>query len=214
MRRILAILLFAVFAAWGVNVKLYLKDGGFHLVREYQVQADRVRFYSVERSQWEEIPLDMVDLKRTQTEAAAREKIRAIPDGTYEAESFLDDDGAGLQNIPIKVRVIVDGDDLTVDFSEMADEVPGTINSGRSRCSSCSFKKSSVEACTASNPGLPLPPFPAIARSAAASAPFLVWKLMYPQCARCDMTTDRRLPYCVKKLSMACCGRMASSRSP
>jgi N-methylhydantoinase B len=66
-----------------------------------------------------------------QTEAAAREKIRAIPDGTYEAESFLDDDGAGLQNIPIKVRVIVAGDELTVDFSEMADEVPGTINSGR-----------------------------------------------------------------------------------
>src|SRR5580693_1619398 len=74
MRRILAILLFAVFAAWGVNLKLYLKDGGFHLVREYQVQADRVRFYSVERSQWEEIPLDMVDLKRTQTEAAARQE--------------------------------------------------------------------------------------------------------------------------------------------
>ena len=74
MRRILAILLFAVFAAWAVNVKLYLKDGGYHLVREYQVQSDRVRFYSVERSQWEEIPLDMVDLKRTQAEAAARQE--------------------------------------------------------------------------------------------------------------------------------------------
>jgi len=74
MRRILAILLFAVFAAWAVNVKLYLKDGGYHLVREYQVQSDRVRFYSVERSQWEEIPLDMVDLKRTETEAAARQE--------------------------------------------------------------------------------------------------------------------------------------------
>jgi hypothetical protein len=74
MRRILAILLFAAFAAWAVNVKLYLKDGGFHLVREYQVQADRVRFYSVERSQWEEIPLDLVDVKRTETEAAARQE--------------------------------------------------------------------------------------------------------------------------------------------
>jgi hypothetical protein len=73
MRRILAILLLAVFAAWGaINVKLYLKDGGYHLVREYEVQADRVRYYSVERSQWEEIPLDLVDLKRTQAEAAAR----------------------------------------------------------------------------------------------------------------------------------------------
>jgi hypothetical protein len=74
MRRILAILLFAVFAAWAVNVKLYLKDGGYHLVREYQVQSDRVRFYSVERSQWEEIPLEMVDLKRTEAEAAARQQ--------------------------------------------------------------------------------------------------------------------------------------------
>jgi hypothetical protein len=75
MRRILAFLLLAVFAAWAaINVKLYLKDGGYHLVREYQVQSDRVRYYSVERSQWEEIPLDLVDLKRTQTEAAARQE--------------------------------------------------------------------------------------------------------------------------------------------
>jgi hypothetical protein len=74
MRRILAILLLAVFAAWAaVNVKLYLKDGGYHLVREYDVQSDRVRYYTVERSQWEEIPLDLVDLKRTKAEAAARE---------------------------------------------------------------------------------------------------------------------------------------------
>ncbi len=67
-------MLFAVCTAWAVNVKLYLKDGGYHLVREYQVQTDRVRFYSVERSQWEEIPLDMVDLKRTEAEAGARQE--------------------------------------------------------------------------------------------------------------------------------------------
>ena len=74
MRRILAVLLFTVLAAWAVNIKLYLKDGSYHLVREYQVQSDRVRFYSVERSQWEEIPLDLVDVKRTETEAAARQE--------------------------------------------------------------------------------------------------------------------------------------------
>jgi hypothetical protein len=60
------------FAAWAANLKLYLKDGGYHLVREYQVQSDRVRFYSVERSEWEEIPLELVDLKRTEAESAAR----------------------------------------------------------------------------------------------------------------------------------------------
>ena len=73
MRRSIFSILF-VFAAlavtaWAANLKLYMKDGTFHLVREYQVQADRVRFYSVERSQWEEIPLDLVDVKKTEDEA-------------------------------------------------------------------------------------------------------------------------------------------------
>ena len=71
MRGILFALLFLA-AAWAANVKLYLKDGGFHVVREYKVEADRVRFYSVERSDWEEVPLDLVDLKRTESEAAER----------------------------------------------------------------------------------------------------------------------------------------------
>ena len=52
-------------AAFAANIKLYLKDGNFHLVREYKVERDRVHFYSVERSQWEDIPLELVDLKRT-----------------------------------------------------------------------------------------------------------------------------------------------------
>jgi hypothetical protein len=59
-------------AAWAANVKLYLTDGSFQVVREYEVEQDRIRFYSVERSDWEEMPLNMVDLKRTEAEAAAR----------------------------------------------------------------------------------------------------------------------------------------------
>ena len=70
--RTLPALLFAAAALWAANVKLYLKDGGYQIVREYQVQSDRVHFYSVERSQWEDIPLDLVDLKRTESEAADR----------------------------------------------------------------------------------------------------------------------------------------------
>lgn len=60
-------------AAVAANLRLYLKDGSYHVVREYQVQTDRVRFYSVERGEWEEIPLDLVDLKRTETEVKERQ---------------------------------------------------------------------------------------------------------------------------------------------
>jgi hypothetical protein len=65
-------LLVLVCTAWAANIKLYLKDGSFHLVREYQVESDRVRFYSVERSEWEEMPLTLVDLEKTRTEEAQR----------------------------------------------------------------------------------------------------------------------------------------------
>lgn len=70
--RWLAVAALFLLAASAANLRLYLKDGGFHLVREYQVQGDRVRYYSVERSDWEEIPLELVDLKRTEQEAASR----------------------------------------------------------------------------------------------------------------------------------------------
>ncbi len=69
------LLAFAILAAtaWAANLKLYLKDGSFHVVREYKVESDRVRFYSMERSEWEEMPLALVDLKRTESEIAERQ---------------------------------------------------------------------------------------------------------------------------------------------
>ena len=74
MRKYLLALLILACAAWAANVKLYMKDGTYHVVREYQVQTDRVHFYSVERGDWEDIPLDLVDLKRTQSEATERQQ--------------------------------------------------------------------------------------------------------------------------------------------
>ena len=47
--------------------------------------------------------------------------------------SFLDDDGKDLtKTIPIKVRVTVRDDELTIDFSDVCDQVPGFINCGAS----------------------------------------------------------------------------------
>jgi hypothetical protein len=54
--------------------KLILKDGTFQLVREFQVHGERVRYFSLERGDWEELPAAMVDWDTTAKEEAARKK--------------------------------------------------------------------------------------------------------------------------------------------
>ncbi|HWZ97717.1 MAG TPA: hypothetical protein VN025_08150 [Candidatus Dormibacteraeota bacterium] len=51
--------------------KLVLKDGNFQLVREYTRNGERVRYYSLERGDWEEIPASMIDWAATQKAEAA-----------------------------------------------------------------------------------------------------------------------------------------------
>jgi len=65
------------------------------------------------------------------SEALARANTLTIPDGVYEAESFMDDDGLEVgKRIPIRVKVIVSGDEMTIDFSDVAKQVRGFYNSG------------------------------------------------------------------------------------
>ena len=98
------ILLLACLSLLAANLRLYLKDGGYQLVREYQVQDDRVRYYSVERSEWEEIPLDLVDLKRTEDDATARakaiEKEAKIFDQADQEERRQREEVAGIPQKP------------------------------------------------------------------------------------------------------------------
>ncbi len=94
-------------------IKLYLKDGSYQLVNSYEVQGDRVRYYSVERSEWEEVPVSMVDFDATtraqEEEKAAHEKElkearalesehfeKAAPTGFEVAPGFRLPDGDGV----------------------------------------------------------------------------------------------------------------------
>jgi hypothetical protein len=85
MRGLLIALLFAVIAL-AANVKLFLKDGGYHVVREYKVEGDRVRYYSVERGDWEEIPLELVDIARTESETKRLDETRKADAVVLDAE--------------------------------------------------------------------------------------------------------------------------------
>ncbi|MCU1335013.1 MAG: hypothetical protein JWO19_594 [Bryobacterales bacterium] len=108
----LAILITLAVAAFGATVRLYLKDGDYQLVREYQVLADRVRYFSTERGDWEEIPLELVDLDRTKKDSADRQaaidaeaKLQDVEDAAIRA------DRKEASRIPVEPGVYyVDGD--------------------------------------------------------------------------------------------------------
>ena len=62
------------------------------------------------------------------TERRTREVVRNLPDGEYSAEDFMEGDGTTDEDIPIRARVVIDGDSMTIDFSGTADAVRGNVN--------------------------------------------------------------------------------------
>ena len=65
-----------------------------------------------------------------QSEELEREAVAAIPDGSYRADGFLDDDGLGHGPIPVRVRVDVAGDRMTIDLDGSAPMAEGPVNCG------------------------------------------------------------------------------------
>ncbi|MDX2149094.1 MAG: hypothetical protein SFV54_00035 [Bryobacteraceae bacterium] len=99
-RVLLAILLLASAAA-AANQRLYLKDGTFHVVREYKIEGDRVRYYSTERGEWEELPLELVDLKKTKDIFEEREETARKERAEFDAEEkFERAQRAEIERIP------------------------------------------------------------------------------------------------------------------
>ena len=73
-----------------------------------------------------------------QSERSARSRTASIPDGIYEAQAFMDDDGIEIgKQVPIGVRIEVAGDQMTIDLSDVSKQVRGFYNSGITTAYAC-----------------------------------------------------------------------------
>ena len=63
------------------------------------------------------------------TERQVRRFIAGWPDGVYRGESFVDDDGFDSKLVPIRAKVTIAGDSMTIDLSDSSPQVEGFINS-------------------------------------------------------------------------------------
>lgn len=65
-----------------------------------------------------------------QCERLDREAVEAIPDGVYEAEGCLDNDGQTDDPVPVKVKVTVRGTEMEIDLTGSSPQTRGCLNCG------------------------------------------------------------------------------------
>ncbi|MET4578190.1 hydantoinase B/oxoprolinase family protein [Ottowia thiooxydans] len=61
-------------------------------------------------------------------ERQMRDAIRAVPNGVYQGEDYLDDDGHAGDPVPVRVSITIEDETAIFDFSESGDAVPGPLN--------------------------------------------------------------------------------------
>ena len=106
------------------NVRLPERAMGDFRAQIAAVKTGERRFSDMLRKYGRDAVLGSIQAIMDQSEAVARKRVSDIPDGIYEAESFMDDDGINVgQRVPMKVRVEVKGDRMKVDLSGVSKQV-------------------------------------------------------------------------------------------
>jgi N-methylhydantoinase B len=113
------------------NVRLPSRAMGDLRAQVTAVKTGERRFLELIERYGREPVLGAIAAIMDHAEISARARTRTIPDGVYEAESYMDDDGIEVgKPVPIRVRIEVKGDEMTVDLTNVSRQVRGFYNSG------------------------------------------------------------------------------------
>ena len=127
-----------------MNVRMPDRAMGDLRAQVTAVKTGEARFLELIRRYGKDAVQQSIEAIMDNAEAASRARTLSIPDGIYEAESYMDDDGIDIgKPIPIRVKVIVEGDEMTIDLTDISDQVRGFYNSGVTTghaCTQVAFK--------------------------------------------------------------------------
>ena len=101
-------------------------------------RGERALIALAEKHGADTLAADMANLLNY-SEALTRAEFAAFPDGEWEFEDFLDDDGFSEDPIRIFARVIKRGTDITLDFTGTSKQVKGSINLPIAMTKSCVY---------------------------------------------------------------------------
>jgi|ERR1700678_203873 len=80
--------------------RLILKDGSYQSITKYEVKGDRVRYYSAEREDWEELPSSLVDWPATEKFEKDRAAAPAVPEAALIDKETDAEREAAERNLP------------------------------------------------------------------------------------------------------------------
>ena len=80
-----------------------------------------------------------LDAASARAEALMRENIRALPDGTYSFEDYLDNDGIVDERLTIALDLTISGETMKLDFSRSSPPCQGPVNIARSTAVACCY---------------------------------------------------------------------------
>ena len=98
------------------NHRLILKDGSYQIVRKYEMAGDRVRYLSLERGEWEELPANLVDWEATkkweQRHTGPYEGADEASPGMKEAEELDKEEAAERDEMKARMPEVAKGLEL------------------------------------------------------------------------------------------------------
>jgi len=110
------------------NVRGAEEREGDILAQMAATRAAERRFHELSSRHGAEVVTGTAAALHDRAEAQMRQALARLPRGSYEGEDWLDDDGAGGEPIPIRVRIEIGDGKATFDFSGTGDAARGPIN--------------------------------------------------------------------------------------